>query len=84
MNHTLTDPQVKLLLRLRDRPRPIVPYFRPLAPLISLELVRPRSDSFVGSNPSYELTTKGRALAQEILEEIAAKEELAARSSVID
>ncbi len=84
MKHNLTKPQVKLLLSLRDRPRPIVAYFRPLGPLISQELVRPRDASFVGSSPSYVLTTRGHALAMAILKQIADAEELAARSSAID
>ncbi len=72
--HNLTDPQVKLLLTLRERPKTLASYFRPLKPLIDQELARPRAVRCPGSNYSYELTTKGEALAQSILEDRAAAE----------
>jgi hypothetical protein len=64
----LTEPQVKLLLSLRERPRMLAEYYRPLKPLIDQELARPRALKGFGSNYTYELTARGQTLAQEILE----------------
>jgi hypothetical protein len=72
--HDLTEPQVKLLLSLRERPRTLSSDLRPLKPLLDQELARPRAVRHPGSNYSYELTTRGRTLAQEILEAQAAAE----------
>lgn len=72
--HNLTSPQVKLLLNLRHRPRRLAAYFRPLKPLIDQELARPRALRGFGSNYTYELTTKGETLAQQILEAAAEEE----------
>lgn len=74
MKHTLTDPQVALLLRLHKYPHPLVDGYRPLRPLIEQELARPRAVRCPGSNYTYELTTKGRALAEAIIQEQADKE----------
>jgi hypothetical protein len=72
--HNLSDPQLKLLLNLRARPRALSSNLRPLHPLIEQEFVRPRHVGAYGSNPTYELTAKGQQLTQEILEGRAAAE----------
>jgi DNA-binding HxlR family transcriptional regulator len=72
--HNLTDPQLKLLLDLRARPRALSTNFRPLKPLVEQELVRPRHVGCYGSNATYELTAKGQQLTQAVLEERAAAE----------
>lgn len=74
MKHILTDPQVALLLRLHKYPHPLAEWYRPLKPLIEHELARPRAVHCPGSNYTYELTTKGRALAEAIIQEQADKE----------
>lgn len=66
--HCLTEPQVNLLLSLHERPRPVGGSYRPLQPLIEQELARPRAVRCPGSAYTYELTTKGHELAQEIVE----------------
>ena len=74
LRYSLTDPQVALLLRLHKYPRPLVDGYRPLRPLIEHELARPRAVHCPGSNYTYELTTKGRELAEAIVQEQADKE----------
>jgi hypothetical protein len=69
IEHNLTAPQLKLLMTLRTRPRPLAPHYRPLGPLVEQEFVRPRHVGVYGSNPTYELTEKGKELTQSILEE---------------
>lgn len=61
----LTEPQRKLLVKLWERPKHVVDYYRPLQPLIQHGLVRPRavSGSF-RSGIEYEASQIGAALAE--------------------
>jgi hypothetical protein len=61
----LTEPQRKLLVKLWERPKHVVDYYRPLQPLIQHGLVRPRavSGSF-RSGIEYEASSIGAALAE--------------------
>ena len=71
----LTEPQLNLLMDLRERPRALDKSYRPLKPLIAQELVRGRALGMTGTNLTYELTTKGQKLTQRVLETLAAIDE---------
>lgn len=62
----LTEPQIALLLKMRQRPQLLQPRYRPLQPLVEHDLARPHVAQ-PGRN-QYELTDKGRDYAQAILE----------------
>lgn len=66
----LTKPQIDLLLQLRQRPRILDDKYRPLRPLVEHELARPHIAK--PGRHQYELTERGAAYAQSILEERAA------------
>lgn len=63
--YPLTDPQVKLLLRIYDHPKHVVDYFRPLHALLNHGLVRPRQvgGSRLGSGTVYEVSDLGQLVA---------------------
>lgn len=68
INHDLTEPQVRLLLKLHAKPAPIAKDYRPLKALIDHDLVRARHLGKWGSNATYEPSEAGAKLAQAIKE----------------
>jgi 1-deoxy-D-xylulose 5-phosphate reductoisomerase len=73
METKITEPQMRLLLKLHARPKAVHPDYRPLKALIEHDLVRARHLGQFGSNPTYECSETGAKIA------LATKELLAAR-----
>jgi hypothetical protein len=68
INHGLTEPQVRLLLKLHARPATVHSDYRPLKALIEKDLVRARHLGQYGGSATYELSPTGTTLAQQIKE----------------
>lgn len=68
INHGLSEPQVRLLLKLFAKPASVHKDYRPLKALIEKDLVRVRHVGQWGTNPTCEPSDAGAKLAQQIKE----------------
>lgn len=78
----LTEPQISLLLKIRQYPRRLDAKYRPLIPLVDNDLVRPHVAT-PGRN-QYELTERGKTYAQSILEARANAENRSIQKAWVD
>lgn len=71
INPSLSEPQIRLLLKLHEKPATIHADYRPLHPLLDHDLVRTKHQGQWGSHATYECSPAGTKLAQEIKQRLA-------------